>query len=117
MNDYLVSVMEFRLRSPAIAVIPYQIFMKGCLIKSEELQKRSQLIRDADEYKQTYCNVDMSAMADYAVTHFHEVETRTLEFQQISEDVEMYRMVFDIEVCYILLINNQNDAILFQGLF
>lgn len=39
-------------------------------------------------------------MDDYRVQYFHEIETKTFDFEQISEDVELFRMDFSNSVFF-----------------
>uniref|UniRef100_A0A915MNY6 Protein arginine N-methyltransferase n=1 Tax=Meloidogyne javanica TaxID=6303 RepID=A0A915MNY6_MELJA len=90
LDEYLTSIIGLRLRNPKSILVPVQLSVNGCLINSNELCKRSRLLQD----KQTYCGIDLSPMDDYRVQYFHEIETKTFDFEQISEDVELFRMDF-----------------------
>nr|CAD2125979.1 unnamed protein product [Meloidogyne enterolobii] len=90
LDEYLTSIIGLRLRNPKSILVPVQLSVNGCLINSNELCKRSRLLQD----KQTYCGIDLTPMDDYRVQYFHEIETKTFDFEQISEDVELFRMDF-----------------------
>jgi hypothetical protein len=88
LDEYLTSIIGLRLRSPKTILLPVQISVNGCLINSLELCKRSRLLQN----KKTYCDIDLSPMDEYRVQYFHEIETQTFDFEQISDDVELFRM-------------------------
>ncbi|KAL3120320.1 hypothetical protein niasHT_001133 [Heterodera trifolii] len=93
-DDYFASIIELRLRSPGALLIPSLILLKGCLISSDTLHARSTLIPSAEERRHTYCGADLSPMGDYRVTHFQELESRTLPYDSLSDPVELLRMEF-----------------------
>ncbi|KAI3420184.1 protein arginine methyltransferase 10 [Globodera pallida] len=93
-DDYFASIIELHIRSPGAMLIPNLILLKGCLISSEQLHARSALLTSPEAQQRTYCGTDLSPMGDYRVTHFQELESRTLRFETLSEPVELFRMEF-----------------------
>ncbi|KAF7638175.1 DHHC domain-containing protein [Meloidogyne graminicola] len=89
LDEYLTSIIGLRLRNHKTILIPVQISVNACLINSLELCKRSRLLEDKHS---TYGDIDLSPMDEYRVQYFHEIETQTFDFEQISDDVELFRM-------------------------
>lgn len=74
------------------------------MISSNDLYERSRIIDKPGAIEYTYCGVNLSKMDEYRAQNFHEVETRNLDFHQLSDDVGMLKLVFENNVCDCFLI-------------